>query len=106
MTKLERSALALAAIIAAAVAGVLATAGQGEVPPFTPSPYDAHIFALDKQALDEAYRDQIKHLFEIWMKDERDQPRRAVIGARAARKAYVGAISEIERRERELPAAR
>lgn len=42
------------------------------------------------EAIDDALKDQIMHLFETWMKDARDQPRRATIGARQAIRAYIG----------------
>ena len=42
-------------------------------------------------ALDEALHDQIKFLFQVWMKDERGQPDRARVGARAAIKAHQSA---------------
>lgn len=42
-------------------------------------------------SLDEALHDQIKYLFQIWMKDERGQPDRAKVGARAAIKAHQAA---------------
>jgi hypothetical protein len=68
--------------------------------PFTPSPYDARLIALDREALDAAYRQQLAFLFTTWMKDEHGQPQRAQTGAARARRAYVAVMKEIEERER------
>src|SRR5262245_45411885 len=54
-------------------------------------PTRERIRAIMIDALDEALKDQIKHLFETWMKDERGQPGRAATGARQAIKAHQGA---------------
>lgn len=63
--------------------------------------YDDKLTALDRTAIEEAYKTQIQHLFEIWMKDDRGQPGRATTGARNARKAFIGAMNEIDRRSRQ-----
>jgi hypothetical protein len=57
---------------------------------------------LDRAAIEEAYRDQIQHLFEIWMKDDTGQPARAVKGAKQARKAFADSMDAIDERERLL----
>jgi hypothetical protein len=62
------------------------------------SPWDTRIVALDKEALDNAYRDQIERLFSVWMKDDANQPERAITGARQARRAYILVRTEIEKR--------
>jgi hypothetical protein len=41
-------------------------------------------------ALDDALHDQIKHLFGVWMKDDRGQPERARVGAYQAIRGYHG----------------
>jgi hypothetical protein len=41
-------------------------------------------------AVDEALKQQVIHVFEVWMKDDRDQPARARTGTRQAVKAYIG----------------
>jgi hypothetical protein len=63
-----------------------------------PSAWDARMIELDGEALDLAYRTQIANLFQVWMKDEHDQPKRAVNGARQARHAYIAVRTEIDRR--------
>jgi len=75
---------------------------QGEIEITPPAP-DVSKFAerldeLDIEAIDEAYKTQISHLFAVWMKDATGQPARAIVGAQAARKAYRGARTEIEKR--------
>ena len=70
--------------------------------PLTASKYDDRIIELDHQAADNAYRDQIEHLFAIWMKDETGQPERAHRGATQARKAYINVKKAIEKRESDL----
>lgn len=64
------------------------------------SPYERRLIALDREAIDNAYRAKVEQLFSVWLKDETGQPGRAIIGVNQARKAYAGAMVEIERRER------
>jgi hypothetical protein len=77
----------------------MAARGEPRPSPPAPSPYDARILALDRQALDEAYDRQIRQLFLTWMKDEHGQPARAMTGAARARRAYIAVMHEIEARE-------
>jgi len=75
----------------------------GAPEPFEPiTKWEKHILALEREAIDNAYRDQVEHLFQIWMKDEAGQPHRAVVGVRAARRAYVAIQQRFEQRERQL----
>src|SRR5262245_43463433 len=106
--------LAIAVIIAVILALLILSQIFGEVeaqPTFKPlppkgtfvgkaSPWDARMIELDKKALDDAYQDQIHHLFSVWMKDETGQPDRAVTGALQARRAYILVRSAIEEREK------
>jgi hypothetical protein len=66
------------------------------------SQWDGDILKLDREALDEAYRDQLSRLFSVWMKDEAGQPRRMINGARQARHAYIEVMRAIEAREHEF----
>jgi len=68
------------------------------------SKYDELIFKLDREAAGNAYRDQIEHLFQTWMKSPGDMaaPERAGVGARNARKAFIAVMDAIEKREKEL----
>lgn len=68
------------------------------------SKYDELIFKLDREAAGNAYRDQIEHLFQTWMKSPGDMaaPERAGVGARNARRAFIQVMEAIEKREKEL----
>jgi hypothetical protein len=57
---------------------------------------DTAVRAIIQAALDSALRNQVEHLFEIWMKDDRGQPQRASTGIRRAVAAYRHAIRAIE----------
>jgi hypothetical protein len=63
------------------------------------SPFDQRLVQLDREALDDAYRGRVVHLFDVWMKDEAGQPGRALVGVRQARRAYIEAMTEIAKRE-------
>jgi hypothetical protein len=47
------------------------------------------IRAIVLKGLDDAMRDRAQHLFEVWMRDERDQPKRASTGMQQAISAYI-----------------
>jgi hypothetical protein len=47
-------------------------------------------------ALDDALKDQVMHLFAIWMKDDRGQPDRAKVGTQNAIRAYQSARKSAE----------
>jgi hypothetical protein len=64
--------------------------------------YEARFVELEKEATDEAYREQIIRLYGIWLRDETGQPHRALTGARQARSAYARIMDALEKREREL----
>jgi hypothetical protein len=67
-----------------------------------PTPYDQRLLELDRQAIDTAYSNRVQHMFEIWLQDPTGQPQRALVGVGNARRAYVGAMAAIDKREREL----
>ena len=91
-------------LILAMLAYIALAAPSAPVLPLPPpSKYDARLVQLDRDAIEKAYSEHLVNLFLVWMKDpETDQPRRAVVGARRAQKAYIGAMTEIEKREQEL----
>lgn len=70
--------------------------------PALATPYEPRLIALDREAVDNAYRAKVEQLIAVWLKDETGQPGRAIVGVNQARKAYAGAMGEIERRERLL----
>jgi hypothetical protein len=50
-----------------------------------------NIRAIFLRAIDRGLEEQILHVFEIWVRDPSDQPRRAKVGADNAVSAYVRA---------------
>lgn len=51
----------------------------------------ARLKELTVRAIDEAYSEQIGHLYQTWMKDPQGQPRRAQAGASQAIAAWLDA---------------
>jgi hypothetical protein len=48
------------------------------------------IRAIVHEGIDQALRDHIHRMFDVWMKDETKQPERARHGARQGIRAYIG----------------
>lgn len=65
-----------------------------------PAHHEIRLVQLDRQAIEQAYVQQVTFLFQQWMKDHTGQPERALRGARQARAAYSGAMTSIEVREK------
>ena len=66
-------------------------------------PLDATLLRLDRQALEEAYHDQVKHLFTIWLKSTQAGDLQAFTnGLKIARRGYTGAAQQIAKREQQL----
>jgi len=113
---MNRDALSLRQriIIAAAIVlavflvllGVSRWFGEAEAQALIPkaTPWDARMLELDREALDEAYKDVITHLFEVFVRGDADQPGRTIIGAAKARRSYAQVMEAIERREKLLKA--
>ena len=82
--------------VAFAVAMILAVGGaiysQSDAQPAKPECVTdedrVHIRAQVLAAVDDAFRDNVKHLFTGWLKDTRDQPVRASTGLQASVVAY------------------
>ena len=77
----------MTAIVAVAIAVVVgaivyerSTVAQPAVPACVTDEDRVHIRAQVLAAVDEAFRDNMKHLFIGWLKDPRDQPNRASAG--------------------------
>jgi hypothetical protein len=83
-------------IVAVALTAELARSQQ----PLPVSPYDKLLLDLDEEAMKQAYKTQVQNLFAIWMKDDDGQPQRALVGVQQARHAFIGAMTEIEKRRR------
>jgi hypothetical protein len=62
------------------------------LPSFCASTEDREtVRAILQKSVDNGLQDQVTHLFEQWMRDSTDQPRRAVNGSQAAIAAYIRA---------------
>jgi hypothetical protein len=94
--------IVLAILFALALYGYLTGSWEAEAQTVPPSKYDKRIAELDREAIDEAYKEKIIALFNTWLSDPSEQPSRAVKGAQNARRAYIGAMQAIERKEAEL----
>jgi hypothetical protein len=98
------TAVLIALFIISRILGYGGAEAQGQV--LAPSQFDARIAELEHEAIDNAFRDKVEHLFAVWLQDSTGQPQRATAGITAARKAYIGAMTEIQKRERRLPQPR
>jgi hypothetical protein len=67
-----------------------------------PPQYRALVLKIERDGVEQGYKQQIVHLFEGWVKDHRDQPARALRGVEVAREAFVDAMQAIDRRAAEL----
>ena len=47
------------------------------------------------QAMNEAFKEHVKHTFDIWMKDPAEQPKRARSGVRQGLDAYMRARANV-----------
>jgi len=45
--------------------------------------------AITYESLDIAFKERINHLFSVWMRDDADQPKRFLNGARIALRGYI-----------------
>src|SRR5262245_15760928 len=64
-------------------------ASQSLILTLSPSKWDAEIIQLDKQAVKEAYVAKIRQLYDVWVREGRDNPERPMKGAAEARRAYI-----------------
>lgn len=92
------AALAIAVLIAYGLVLMVPHEATGEVV-MPSSVYNHRLDAIDREAVENAYRDQVHHLFIGWMKDATGQPARAINGQRQARRAYIEIITEIDKRK-------
>src|SRR5262245_57520376 len=68
-----------------------------------PAHHVEQLAELDREAIKQAYKEQVVSLFKTLMKDPTDQPDRAMRGILKARKAYSAAMYDIERRLEHKP---
>jgi hypothetical protein len=74
---------------------------DAQAQPLLSSKWDGRLVELDKQALEQAYLDQMGHIFSVWLKHGVDDPKHARVGFNNARKGYNAAMIEIEKREQQ-----
>lgn len=89
---------ALAVSLSYALIVVTRDEAQGEVPPLPSSIYDKRLDEIHREAVEQAYRNQVVHLFETWMRDPTGQPERGTVGARKARSVFIAIMAELDRR--------
>jgi hypothetical protein len=94
-------AIVVILIILLACVGYLSGRWEAQAQPIPPSKFDKRIAELDREAIDEAYKEKVMALFNTWLSDPSEQPSRALKGAQNARRAYIGAMQAIERKEAE-----
>jgi len=92
---------AMMAVIALVAAVIFDATSRGEerikevdIPP----EHREALIALDREAVEQAYRQQAMHLFLTWMKDETGQPERLMRGIQQARRGYVESMKAIDER--------
>jgi len=62
--------------------------------------WDAKMLELDKQALDEAYVNKIKQLFDVWVREGLSSPEGPMKGHAQAQRAYIYGQQSLEIREK------
>jgi hypothetical protein len=103
----QRIALAVACVVIALLALLLISwlANAQPMPRDEPLYKDIapnpSLLLLDKRALSEAYEEQIRHLFAIWVKGQARSTKEITSGIRIARDAYNTANAQIVKREQE-----
>lgn len=115
MTTLETLPLRKRVVLAAAIVfGVLlwlalvsrSPSAARDIPLYDGVPLDAALLQMDKQALNDAYRQQLVHLFNIWLKGQATSTKEISNGLRIARESYYKAVQQIAEREQQLPKAK
>ena len=106
---MRRTIYSLSVVLVAIMAWILwtGTSDKSEsqsAPPqlYEGVPFDGHLLALDRRALDEAYHNQLLLLFSIWLKQQAVDARQITNGLQLARRAYNQAAGQIARREQAL----
>lgn len=68
-----------------------------ETVPCGPKELEVKLKQVMNEALEQALLEHIQNTYEVWMKDETDQPRRAATGIRKGINAYIQATNGISR---------
>ena len=63
------------------------------------SQFDPQLATLEHTALDDAFMQRVHVLFRNWLDDERGQPDRMLVGIDKARRIYIQAMTEVQKRE-------
>jgi hypothetical protein len=92
----------LVAIIGIVLVGLILFAafpskGAGQPAPCMDTEMREQVRALMLAGIDEALRRHTRRVFDVWMKDPADQPRRAVVGLNTAVSAYVRSRASAQR---------
>ena len=94
--------IVLVILFALALYGYLTGGWDAEAQaPYVVTKYEPRLLELEREAIEEAFKQKITSLWIVWMSDERGQPTRAITGATQARKAFIASMQQIERREEE-----
>jgi len=98
---------AIAFIIAVLLAYVLLSFAkedaQGQIMiVLPPSKWDTKMIELDRKALDEAYINKIKQLFDVWVREGLSSPEGPAKGHAQAQRAYIASQEMLEKREQLL----
>jgi hypothetical protein len=92
----------LLALVGLAVAGAIILAafpskGAEQPAPCIDAEMREQVRGLMFAGIDEALRRHTRRVFDVWMKDPADQPRRAVVGLNTAVSAYVRSRASAQR---------
>ena len=79
--------LAFALLIFGVYRAVTAAQSQPLLVCFTQQQRD-HILEMAQRAIDEGFKNKVTDLFEVWVRDPADQPRRAISGMQTNLSAY------------------
>ena len=74
--------------------------------PLSTSKWDDDLLKLEKEAVNNGYRQKAEDLIRVWFLDETGQPARFLTGVRNARKKYIEMMNAIDKREKDLETLR
>ena len=96
MTKLSAALLVISVALLAFGVYRAVTAAQSQVQPicFTQQQRD-HILEMSQRAIDDGFKNKVTDLFDVWIRDPTDQPRRAISGMQTNLSAYHRARNSI-----------
>lgn len=94
--------IVLTVLLGLAIATALMQPEPAGAQQITLTKWDAHLIALDWDALNDSYQKHLSRLFDVWMSDGGKDISRISVGLRNARNGYIIAADKIEAREREM----